>query len=151
MRRLLERTGIDPHWLEFELTETAVMQQPEQVLMTMDGITGLGLRFSLDDFGTGFSSFVHLHSLPINLLKIDRGFVKAIAERSADRQLVGAMIEMGHSLGLEVVAEGVEREQLDILRSLAAIRCRGSLSARPCPSMSCATSWMPTRWGARRR
>ncbi|WVM90850.1 EAL domain-containing protein [Halopseudomonas pachastrellae] len=60
---------MDPHWLEFELTETAVMQQPEQVLMTMDGITGLGLRFSLDDFGTGFSSFVHLHSLPINLLK----------------------------------------------------------------------------------
>ena len=126
VRRLLERTGIDPHWLEFELTETAVMQQPEQVLMTMDGITGLGLRFSLDDFGTGFSSFVHLHSLPINLLKIDRGFVKAIAERSADRQLVGAMIEMGHSLGLEVVAEGVEqREQLDILRSLGCDQVQG--------------------------
>ena len=89
-------------------------------------MTGLGLRFSLDDFGTGFSSFVHLHSLPINLLKIDRGFVKAIAERSADRQLVGAMIEMGHSLGLEVVAEGVEqREQLDILRSLGCDQVQG--------------------------
>lgn len=126
VKRLLERTGIDPHWLEFELTETAVMQQPEQVLMTMDGMTGLGLRFSLDDFGTGFSSFVHLHSLPINLLKIDRSFVKAIAERTADRQLVGAMIDMGHSLGLEVVAEGVEyRDQLEILRSLGCDQVQG--------------------------
>jgi EAL domain-containing protein (putative c-di-GMP-specific phosphodiesterase class I) len=126
VKRLLERTGIDPHWLEFELTETAVMQQPEQVLLTMEGMTGLGLRFSLDDFGTGFSSFVHLHSLPINLLKIDSGFVKAIAERNADRQLVGAMIDMGHSLGLEVVAEGVEhREQLDILRGLGCDQVQG--------------------------
>ncbi|MEH6563701.1 MAG: bifunctional diguanylate cyclase/phosphodiesterase [Halopseudomonas sp.] len=126
VKRLLERTGIDPHWLEFELTETAVMQQPEQVLMTMDGMTGLGVRFSLDDFGTGFSSFVHLHSLPINLLKIDRSFVKGIAERTADRQLVGAMIDMGHSLGLEVVAEGVEhREQLEVLRSLGCEQVQG--------------------------
>jgi len=126
VQRLLERTGIDPHWLEFELTETAVMQQPEQVLMTMDGMTGLGVRFSLDDFGTGFSSFVHLHSLPINLLKIDRSFVKGIAERTADRQLVGAMIDMGHSLGLEVVAEGVEhREQLEVLRGLGCEQVQG--------------------------
>jgi len=126
VKRLLERTGIDPHWLEFELTETAVMQQPEQVLMTMEGMTGLGVRFSLDDFGTGFSSFVHLHSLPINLLKIDRSFVKGIAERTADRQLVGAMIDMGHSLGLEVVAEGVEhREQLEVLRSLGCEQVQG--------------------------
>lgn len=126
VERLLERTGIDPHWLEFELTETAVMQQPEQVLMTMDGMNGLGVRFSLDDFGTGFSSFVHLHSLPISLLKIDRSFVKGIAERTADRQLVGAMIDMGHSLGLEVVAEGVEhRDQLEVLRSLGCEQVQG--------------------------
>lgn len=126
VKRLLEKTGINPHLLEFELTETAVMQHPEQVQMTMTGLTGLGVRFSLDDFGTGFSSFVHLHRLPINLLKLDRSFVKGIAHRDGDRQLVGAMIDMGHSLGLEVVAEGVEhRQQLQLLRELGCDQVQG--------------------------
>lgn len=126
VKRLLEKTGIDPHLLEFELTETAVMQHPEQVQMTMTGMTGLGVRFSLDDFGTGFSSFVHLHRLPIDLLKLDRSFVKGIAHRDGDRQLVSAMIDMGHSLGLEVVAEGVEhREQLELLRQLGCDQVQG--------------------------
>lgn len=126
VERLLEKTRIDPHLLEFELTETAVMQHPEQVLKTMEGMTGLGVRFSLDDFGTGFSSFVHLHSLPINLLKLDRSFIRGIAQRDSDRQLVGAMVDMGHSLGLEVVAEGVEhREQLDILRQMGCDQVQG--------------------------
>jgi diguanylate cyclase (GGDEF)-like protein len=126
VERLLEKTRIDPHMLEFELTETAVMQNPEQVRKTMEGMTGLGVKFSLDDFGTGFSSFVHLHRLPINLLKLDRSFVKGIAVRESDRQLVRAMVEMGHSLGLEVVAEGVEqREQLDILRQIGCDQVQG--------------------------
>lgn len=126
VQRLLEKTRIDPHLLEFELTETAVMQHPQQVLKTMEGITGLGVRFSLDDFGTGFSSFVHLHSLPINLLKLDRSFVKEIGHREADRQLVGAMVDLGHSLGLEVVAEGVEqRQQLDALRKMGCDQIQG--------------------------
>ena len=102
------------------------MQHPQQVLKTMEGITGLGVRFSLDDFGTGFSSFVHLHSLPINLLKLDRSFVKGIGQREADRQLVGAMVDLGHSLGLEVVAEGVEqRQQLEALRNMGCDQIQG--------------------------
>ncbi|PAU86811.1 GGDEF-domain containing protein [Pseudomonas sp. WN033] len=126
VKRLLDKTGIDPHSLEFELTETAVMQNPEQVQVTMRGLTGLGVRFSLDDFGTGFSSFVHLHNLPINLLKLDRSFVKGIAERESDRQLVGAMIELGRSLNLEVVAEGVEqRQQLEMLRGMGCDQVQG--------------------------
>ena len=126
VKRLLEKTAIDPRMLEFELTETAVMQDPAQVLKTMEGMKGLGVRFSLDDFGTGFSSFVHLHSLPINLLKLDRSFVKGIGERDGDRQLVGAMVDMGHSLGLEVVAEGVERrQQLEILRTMGCDQVQG--------------------------
>ena len=92
----------------------------------MRGLTGLGVRFSLDDFGTGFSSFVHLHHLPINLLKLDRSFVKGIAERESDRQLVGAMIELGRSLNLEVVAEGVEqRQQLEVLRGMGCDQVQG--------------------------
>lgn len=124
--RLLERTRIDPRLLEFELTETAVMQHPDQVLQTMQGMIGLGVRFSLDDFGTGFSSFVHLHSLLINLLKLDRSFVKGIAQRDSDRQLVSAMVDMGHSLDLQVVAEGVEhRDQLDELRRMGCDQVQG--------------------------
>ncbi|MBL4610105.1 putative bifunctional diguanylate cyclase/phosphodiesterase [Halopseudomonas sp.] len=126
VKRLLEKTSIDPHWLEFELTETAVMQNPDQVLATMQGMTGLGVRFSLDDFGTGFSSFMHLQRLPIDLLKIDRSFVKGITETRSDRQLVAAMVELGHSLDLEVVAEGVEhRQQLAELRSLGCDQVQG--------------------------
>lgn len=126
VKRLLDKTSIDPHWLEFELTETAVMQNPDQVLATMLGMTGLGVRFSLDDFGTGFSSFMHLQRLPIDLLKIDRSFVQGITDTPSDRQLVGAMIELGHSLDLEVVAEGVEhRQQLAELRSLGCDQVQG--------------------------
>lgn len=126
VERLVEKTGIDPKMLEFELTETAVMQRPEQVQAAMAGMKGIGVRFSLDDFGTGFSSFVHLHSLPINLLKLDRSFVKGIVDRPADRKLVAAMIDMGHSLGLEVVAEGVEqRAHMEILRTLGCDQIQG--------------------------
>src|SRR5690606_16439701 len=126
VQRLIEKTGVGPKMLEFELTETAVMQQPEQVQQAMTGMTDLGLRFSLDDFGTGFSSFVHLHSLPIKLLKLDRSFVRGIVDSPADRKLVAAMIEMGHSLGLEVVAEGVEqRAQMEILRELGCDQIQG--------------------------
>ena len=126
VQRLIQKTGIDPRMLEFELTETAVMQHPDQVQQAMSGMVQQGLRFSLDDFGTGFSSFVHLHSLPINLLKLDRSFVRGIAQSPADRKLVKAMIEMGHSLGLEVVAEGVEhREQMEVLRDLSCDQMQG--------------------------
>lgn len=126
VQRLLDKTSIDPHLLEFELTETAVMQNPDQVLLTMRGMVDLGVRFSLDDFGTGFSSFMHLQRLPIDLLKVDRSFVHGIARPGSDRQLVSAMIDLGHSLGLEVVAEGVEhRSQLDSLRHMGCDQVQG--------------------------
>ena len=126
VKRLLDKTSIDPRWLEFELTETAVMQNPDQVLLTMQGMAGLGVRFSLDDFGTGFSSFMHLQRLPIDLLKIDRSFVKGIDTCASDRQLVNAMIDLGHSLDLEVVAEGVEqRQQLEGLRQMGCDQVQG--------------------------
>ena len=126
VRRVLTTSGIDPHRLEFELTETAVMQRSEQVLEAMQGITELGVRFSLDDFGTGYSSFVHLHSLPISLLKIDRSFVNKISEIESDRKLVNAVVEMGHSLGLVVVAEGVEeRSQLNALTAMGCDQVQG--------------------------
>ncbi|RMN04871.1 putative bifunctional diguanylate cyclase/phosphodiesterase, partial [Pseudomonas savastanoi] len=105
---LIEELSVDAHWLEFELTETAVMRRSDQVLQTMDAMRRLGVRFSLDDFGTGYSSFMHLNSLPIALLKIDMGFVGQMELREENRKLVNAMIKLAHNLNLEVVAEGVE-------------------------------------------
>ncbi|EXF43044.1 diguanylate cyclase [Pseudomonas sp. BAY1663] len=134
LNRLIDERGIDPHWLEFELTETAVMRRSEQVQQTMQALGRLGVRFSLDDFGTGFSSFVHLSSLPITLLKVDKSFVAGMIVRPEKRQLVQAMIGLAHNLQLEVVAEGVETaEQLELLRQFGAQQVQGYLVSRPLP------------------
>ncbi|KPY90738.1 Sensory box/GGDEF domain/EAL domain protein, partial [Pseudomonas syringae pv. spinaceae] len=108
LNRLIEEHNVDAHWLEFELTETAVMRRSDQVRQTMEALGRLGVRFSLDDFGTGYSSFMHLNSLPIALLKVDMGFVEHMEAREENRKLVNAMITLAHNLNLEVVAEGVE-------------------------------------------
>ncbi|MFJ4144427.1 putative bifunctional diguanylate cyclase/phosphodiesterase [Pseudomonas sp. NPDC089734] len=132
--RLIAEHGIDAHWLEFELTETAVMRRSDQVRQIMDALRRLGIRFSLDDFGTGFSSFMHLNSLPIELLKIDKSFVGEMEEREENRKLVHAMINLAHNLSLEVVAEGVESdEQLALLRSFGCDQVQGYLISRPLP------------------
>ena len=132
--RLIEERGVDAQWLEFELTETAVMRRSEQVRQTMQALGRLGMRFSLDDFGTGFSSFVHLNNLPITLLKIDKSFVAGMGERAENRQLVRAMINLAHNLHLEVVAEGVENaEQLALLRQFGCDQVQGYLISRPVP------------------
>lgn len=134
LSRLIEERGVDARWLEFELTETAVMRRSEQVVQTMQALSQLGVRFSLDDFGTGFSSFVHLNNLPITLLKIDKSFVAGMPERAENRQLVRAMINLAHNLHLEVVAEGVESaEHLAQLREFGCDQVQGYLISRPLP------------------
>jgi EAL domain-containing protein (putative c-di-GMP-specific phosphodiesterase class I) len=132
LSRLIADRGIDAQWLEFELTETAVMRRSDLVKQTMDALGRLGVRFSLDDFGTGFSSFVHLNSLPITLLKIDKSFVGEMEQREENRKLVHAMINLAHNLSLEVVAEGVETpEQLALLRSFNCDQAQGFLISHP--------------------
>jgi len=132
LSRLIADRGIDAQWLEFELTETAVMRRSDLVKQTMDALGRLGIRFSLDDFGTGFSSFVHLNSLPITLLKIDKSFVGEMEQREENRKLVHAMINLAHNLNLEVVAEGVETpEQLALLRSFKCDQVQGYLISHP--------------------
>ena len=134
LSRLIADRGIDAQWLEFELTETAVMRRSDLVKQTMDALGRLGVRFSLDDFGTGFSSFVHLNSLPITLLKIDKSFVGEMEQREENRKLVHAMINLAHNLNLEVVAEGVETaEQLALLRSFNCDQVQGYLISHPLP------------------
>ncbi|MCY1421920.1 putative signaling protein [compost metagenome] len=134
LSRLIAEHGVDAQWLEFELTETAVMRRNDLVKQTMDALGRLGVRFSLDDFGTGFSSFVHLNSLPITLLKVDRSFVGGMEQRDENRKLVHAMINLAHNLHLEVVAEGVETpEQLALLRSYGCDQVQGYLISKPLP------------------
>ncbi len=134
LSRLIVEHGVDARWLEFELTETAVMRRNELVRQTMDALGRLGVRFSLDDFGTGFSSFVHLNSLPITLLKVDRSFVGGMEQREENAKLVHAMINLAHNLNLEVVAEGVEsEEQLALLRAFGCDQVQGFLVSRPLP------------------
>ncbi|MDA7087019.1 bifunctional diguanylate cyclase/phosphodiesterase [Pseudomonas sp. SA3-5] len=134
LSRLIAERGVDARWLEFELTETAVMRRSDQVQQTMLALGRLGVRFSLDDFGTGFSSFVHLSSLPIALLKIDKSFVGDMHERPESRQLVRAMINLAHNLNLEVVGEGVENaEQLALLREFGCDQVQGYLISKAMP------------------
>ena len=131
---LISERGVEAQWLEFELTETAVMRRSDLVKQTMDALGRLGVRFSLDDFGTGFSSFVHLNSLPITLLKIDKSFVGGMESREENRKLVHAMINLAHNLKLEVVAEGVETpEQLALLRDFGCDQVQGYFISKPLP------------------
>ena len=134
LSRLITERAVEAQWLEFELTETAVMRRSDLVKQTMDALGRLGVRFSLDDFGTGFSSFVHLNSLPIALLKIDKSFVGGMEDREENRKLVHAMINLAHNLKLEVVAEGVETpEQLALLRDFGCDQVQGYFISKPLP------------------
>lgn len=114
--RLINHSGIDPRRLEFELTETAIMSNAEETYRSMRALGKLGVTFSLDDFGTGYSSFAHIQRLPISALKIDRSFIQTVLTNEDDAIIVKAIINLAHSLQLQVIAEGVETlEQVQFL------------------------------------
>ena len=114
--RIIQQSGIDASRLEFELTETAIMSNYQQACDGMIALSKLGVTFSLDDFGTGFSSFAHIQQLPISALKVDRSFIENVVKNNDDGIIVKAMINLAHSLRLHVVAEGVETlEQVQFL------------------------------------
>ena len=117
MRAILTDTGLDPHCLEFELTETFLMEDSGSTAAVLQALKDMGLRIALDDFGTGYSSLSFLRRFPIDTVKIDRSFVRDMTTDADDASIVRAVIGMGESLHLCVVAEGVEtREQLAFLR-----------------------------------
>jgi len=118
--------GLDPRFLEIELTESAVMTNPEESASILERLSHIGVLVSVDDFGTGYSSMSYLRRFPIDKLKIDRGFVKDLITRADDASIVQAIISLAHSLRLKVVAEGVETpEQLDSLRSMGCDQYQG--------------------------
>ncbi|MEN9866338.1 MAG: hypothetical protein RL748_1928 [Pseudomonadota bacterium] len=132
---ILHDTAMPPHLLEFEITETALMQHGEHPLDILRQINQMGIRLSIDDFGTGYSSLAYLKRFPVKKLKIDRTFVKDLEHSSDDRAIVAAVIALSSSLQLEVVAEGVEtEEQYQLLRNSGAQFAQGFLFSRPVPA-----------------
>ncbi|AZF41235.1 Sensory box/GGDEF family protein [Pseudomonas sp. R1-43-08] len=118
---ILEQTGLPPALLELEITESVLMQNVDETVAILQRIKALGVRLALDDFGTGYSSLSYLRRFPIDVLKIDQSFVRGLSINSQDEQLIRAIIGMGKSLKLDIIAEGVET--IDQLNFLKAQRC----------------------------
>ncbi len=128
----LEATGFDPTCLTLEITETALMRDTARALITLEKLRALGIRLALDDFGTGYSSLSYLRQFPIDIIKIDKSFVDGIARGSEEAALARAIIELGRTLSLDTVAEGVEEpHQLEQLRALHCNFGQGFHFARP--------------------
>ena len=137
VREVLAGYDVDPEMLEIEITETSVMRDLDEVAKQMLELAAMGVRFSVDDFGTGYSSLRHLHQLPITTLKIDQSFIESVCEEADAREIVQAIISLAHSLGMQVIAEGVERsEQADLLRNMNCDQLQGFLWGRPQPAES---------------
>ena len=131
----LRSSGLDPHSLELELTESLALQDPDAIRSTLEDLRDMGVRCSIDDFGTGYSGLSYLTRLPINRLKIDKCFVHEIARGDDDARIVAAVIALAHNLRLGVTAEGVETtEQLDFLREHGCDEMQGFLFSRPVPA-----------------
>jgi diguanylate cyclase (GGDEF)-like protein len=140
--RVLSTYGLPPEALQLEITESMVMSDPERVLATVSRLNELGVRLSVDDFGTGYSSLANLRQMPIDELKIDRSFVSPMLQGESDLIIVRSTINLGHDLGLRVIAEGVEDAQT--LTRLARLGCdlaQGYHVSRPLPA-SGFTKWL---------
>jgi diguanylate cyclase (GGDEF)-like protein/PAS domain S-box-containing protein len=134
IRGILDETGIDPSLIEFEITETALMQHGEQTLDILGQINAMGIRLSIDDFGTGYSSLAYLKRFPVKKIKIDRAFIKELEQSTEDQAIVAAIIALSDSLQLSVVAEGVETEgQYALLQRHGCQYAQGYLFSQPVP------------------
>jgi diguanylate cyclase (GGDEF)-like protein/PAS domain S-box-containing protein len=148
LKKLLARTGCEPGWLEFEITETSMVRDVEGASLTLARLRALGVRIAIDDFGTGYSSLSHLRHLPVDVLKVDRAFVADIepapatarpgarrGDRAGGAAIVSAVIGLARGLGLGVVAEGVEKKsQLAFLEKEGCGHCQGYLICPPLPA-----------------
>ena len=132
VKGVLEETGFDPRSLVLEITESVLIRHPQDVIGTLLELRALGLHLALDDFGTGYSSLSYLKRFPIDILKIDRAFIEGMNDSDRDRMLVQTVVDLGHTFKLDIIAEGIERnEQLESLQRLNCVLGQGFLFARP--------------------
>ncbi|ARS51010.1 diguanylate cyclase [Ectopseudomonas mendocina] len=132
--QVLAETGLSPQQLELEVTESAIMEDPDAALSLLTRLRALGVRLAIDDFGTGYSSLARLKRLPVDKLKLDQSFVRGLPDDIEDAAIARAVIALGHSLGLNVLAEGIESPaQVDFLRALGCDYGQGYHFGRPAP------------------
>ncbi|MGE8504982.1 MAG: EAL domain-containing protein [Pseudomonas sp.] len=132
VRQVLDETGLAPHWLELELTESQMLDNVDSVIATFQQLRNLGVKLAIDDFGTGYSSLSYLKRFPVDYVKIDQTFIRDLSPGGEDAAITRAIIAMAHSLELKVVAEGVETQaQMDFLKSQACDEIQGFLISRP--------------------
>ncbi|WP_417482999.1 putative bifunctional diguanylate cyclase/phosphodiesterase [Maricaulis sp.] len=137
---LVKQSGIAPNRIEFEITETAMMADIDQARRSIERIAALGCKLALDDFGAGYSNFSYLHQLPVNKIKIDRSFVTPLLKDASASKIIRTIINLGHSLDLDCVIEGVEsKAELDLLREMNARYIQGYIFGRPMESSTVAT------------
>ncbi|OMD80771.1 EAL domain-containing protein [Paenibacillus odorifer] len=130
----LAESGLKPSCLELEITESIFMESFESIVNKLQFLKSQGIRIALDDFGTGYSSLSYLQQLPISTLKMDKTFIDSLSEKAYSQSFVQTIIQLGHNMGLEVVAEGVEEiSQLDFLRKSGCDKVQGYLVSRPVP------------------
>jgi EAL domain-containing protein (putative c-di-GMP-specific phosphodiesterase class I) len=134
IKRVLDETGIDSKMLELEITETVAVQKTDHGLQLLERLRDLGITIAIDDFGTGQSSLSYLKNFPLDVLKIDKSFVREIAAGSSNESIVNAVLLLADQLGLRTVAEGVENEtQWNFLRDRGCYAAQGFLISRPIP------------------
>jgi EAL domain-containing protein (putative c-di-GMP-specific phosphodiesterase class I) len=134
VRATLDRTGLDPRRLVFEITETLLLDDADTVRNTLAELRDIGVRFALDDFGTGYSSLSYLHTLPLDMLKVAKSFVDGLGRGGREASFVRMIIELARTLGMTVIAEGIETAEQ--ANALAALRCeygQGFHLGRPSP------------------
>jgi diguanylate cyclase (GGDEF)-like protein len=147
---LLARHGVPAAAFCLEITESAIMDDPQRALATLDALSAMGFKLSIDDFGTGYSSLAYLKRLPVDELKIDQSFVRSMQSDHDDEMIVRSTIDLAHNLGIMVVAEGVETaEAWNLLRDLKCDQAQGYHMGRPMPVHEF-SAWS-TSWGMRRR
>jgi diguanylate cyclase (GGDEF)-like protein/PAS domain S-box-containing protein len=144
IQNTLQESGLEPHWLELELTESVFMHDIEVAITRMHQIRALGVNLSIDDFGTGYSSLSYLQRLPVNAIKVDRSFVHEISPGNANHSLVQAIVLLGQQFQMTVVIEGIETpSQLETLRALGCDRLQGFYFCKPC-APKVLESWLRT-------
>ncbi|MGE5705002.1 MAG: putative bifunctional diguanylate cyclase/phosphodiesterase [Clostridia bacterium] len=135
VRKALSHSGLDPQWLELEITESILMQNEETIISILGELKETGVLISIDDFGTGYCSLSYLKHFPLDTLKIAQPFIRDLSNGTVDAAIATALITLGHSLGLNVIAEGVEtHSQLRILQDQECDEIQGYLLSRPLPS-----------------